>query len=85
MTRPSRTIRTRLAKRDAQRIAKSITIDRHGLLIEGKRFRHHIGQDIEIDHLIDNGLAMVTVGIFAETVDVAMPLPRHARITQTTH
>lgn len=82
--RPSRTIRARIAKRDADRIAKQITIDRRGLSIDGKRFRHYIAEDVEIDQLINDGFSVVRVGIYAEHVEVRQPLPRHARITHTT-
>lgn len=81
IVRTSRTIRARLAERRAPRIAKSITIDRHGLIIEGTRFPHYVGTDIGIDDY-GNGLAIVTVGIFAESVTVCEPLPRGATVTR---
>lgn len=80
IVRTSRTIRARLAKRRAPRIAKSLTIDRQGLVVEGTRFPHYIGTDIDVDDY-GNGHAIVTVGIFAESVTVREPLPRGATVT----
>jgi hypothetical protein len=78
--RTSKTIRARLAKRRAPRIAKTLTIDRHGLIVEGTRFPHYIGTDVCIDDF-GNSMAIVTVGILAENVNVREPLPRGATVT----
>lgn len=80
VVRTSRTIRARLAKRRAPRSAKNLTIDRRGLILDGTRFPHYVGTDIAIDDY-GNGLAIVTVGIFAEDVTVHEPLPRGATVT----
>lgn len=78
--RTSRTIRARLAKRKGVRTIRKLTIDRHGLIIDGDRFPHYIGTDIDIEHL--GPVALVTVGLFADSVDVRPPLGRRARISQ---
>lgn len=78
--RTSRTIRERIAKRRETRIAKTLTIDRRGIVVDGTRFPHHIGAEIAVDDF-GNGLAIATVGIFAERVTVREPLPRGTTVT----
>jgi len=79
--RTSRGIRARLkAKTKTPREARTVALDKHGLVLEGQRFPYYIGTDVDVQHMGDSAL-LVHVGIFAKTFDMPDRLPRGATVT----
>ncbi|WP_417556229.1 hypothetical protein [Microbacterium sp.] len=78
--RPSRILRDRVAAKRKPRIARSASLDRRGLVLEGTRLPFFIGPDVEVTCL-GSRLFSVGVSIFAEDVEVSTSrMPKGARV-----
>lgn len=76
--RTSRVMRNRIKGKDAPRAARSIEVDRKGLLIEGKRFPYYVGEDVEVDHY--GPIAFVHFSVITERFE-ELQHPRSGTLT----
>lgn len=80
--RPSRTIRTRIAKHKGPRLPRTIEFTRTGVNIDGDTLPYWIGTDVDIieHHNSPAPLAEVQLTVLTEHVTIT-DVPRHAHLT----
>lgn len=81
--RPTHGLRQRLARKNqAPRMARSIGLDKNGLVIDGIPFPYVIGTDVNVvQHSIELSEVTVTVLTNRFVVPTMLPVPAHLTIS----